>query len=95
MAMNGDHQIMGGSALTTIALIVERIMAVKTIAEQLEEVQTAITEVMAGQEVSRDGKTLRMADLPALERREKRLLVLYNRSQGRGSRHNIVLIRRD
>ncbi|WP_319406171.1 hypothetical protein [uncultured Desulfosarcina sp.] len=69
-------------------------MAVKTTLEQLEEVQVAISQVMDGQEVSRDGKTWRMADLPALERREKTLLARYRREQGTGSRQNIGLMRR-
>jgi len=64
-------------------------MAVKTTLEQLEEVQTAISQVMQAQEVGRSGKTHRLADLNALQAREKMLLAKYNREQGRGSRQNI------
>lgn len=64
-------------------------MAVKTTIEQLEEVQTAISQVLQAQEVSRGGKTHRLAELNALQAREKLLLARYKREQGRGSRQNI------
>lgn len=69
-------------------------MPVKTILEQLEEVQAAITKVMDGQDVAIDGKRHTLADLAALERREIRLLSRYNRQLKRGSRYNIGLKRR-
>ena len=69
-------------------------MAVKTILEQLEEVQTAISAVMNGQEVVVNGKRHTLANLDALGRRETRLMAKYNRQQGRGSRFNTGLMRR-
>lgn len=50
-------------------------MALKTIREQLEEVQTAISALMTSQEYKLpDGRTLRRVDLEALQKREDALL---------------------
>lgn len=59
-------------------------MALKTTLEQLEEVQAAITSVMAGQDVTIDGKRLSRADLDALSKREEILLARYKSEQGTG-----------
>jgi hypothetical protein len=59
-------------------------MPIKTTMEQIEEVQTAITNVMAGQEVSIRGKVFRMADLSALGKREEQLLARYRAETGSG-----------
>lgn len=60
-------------------------MAIKTTLEQLEEVQTAISKVMTGHEVAGpNGRRLRLADLPALEAREEKLLARYHREQAGG-----------
>ncbi len=70
-------------------------MAVKTTLEQLEEVQSAISAVMSGQEVAVGGKRMRMADLDALNKREEMLLARYNNEQGRGMTAVTGLIKRD
>ena len=71
-------------------------MAVKTTLEQLEEVQTAITKVMAGQSGSWDGKMLTMADLSVLTTRETMLLKRYKAETGTGGiRINTGIIKRD
>ena len=57
-------------------------MAIKTTLSQIEEVQTAISKVMAGQSVSIDGASVTMADLAKLELREQRLLRQYRVEQG-------------
>lgn len=49
-------------------------MALKTIREQLEEVQTAITTVMTGQAYSINGRSMTRADLKALQDREEYLM---------------------
>jgi hypothetical protein len=59
-------------------------MALKTTLEQLEEVQAAITKVMAGQDVTIDGMRLSRANLADLERREEKLLTRYKSEQGTG-----------
>lgn len=59
-------------------------MAIKTTVEQLEEVQAAITKVMAGQDVTIDGKRITRADLAALSAREDKLLARYKSEQGTG-----------
>ena len=63
-------------------------MAIKTTLEQIEEVQMAISAVMSGQEVRSGGKSLRMADLPALQQREEMLLARYRSEQGGGLTKN-------
>ncbi len=70
-------------------------MAIKTTLEQIEEVQAAITMVMAGQEVAAMGKKWVMADLAALETREEKLLARYRRENGGGLSINYGLLRRD
>lgn len=70
-------------------------MAIKTTLEQIEEVQAAITRVMAGQEVRSMGKSLRLADLPALEKREEKLLARYRSEQGGGLSVNTGYLARD
>lgn len=57
-------------------------MALKTTAEQLEEVQAAITKVMSGQSVTIDGETITRADLGALQNREDRLLSRHRQETG-------------
>jgi hypothetical protein len=59
-------------------------MALKTTLEQLEEVQTAITAVMSGQDVTIGDKRLSRADLNALSVREEKLLARYKSEQGTG-----------
>ena len=55
---------------------------IKSIADQLEEVQTAITTIMTkGQAYGIGGRTLTRADMAWLERREERLRRLYEREQ--------------
>ena len=48
--------------------------ALKTVREQLIEVQTAITAVMTGQKYEIAGRSLSRADLDALNKREEQLL---------------------
>lgn len=57
-------------------------MAIKTTLEQIEEVQAAITKVMAGQDVTLNGKRLTYANLTALEAREEKLLARYRAETG-------------
>ena len=52
-------------------------MAILTIAAQLEEVQTAITAVMAGQSFTIDGVQFTRASLTALQQREEYLQKQY------------------
>jgi hypothetical protein len=59
-------------------------MAIKTTVEQLEEVQAAITKVMAGQDVTIEGTRVTRADLAALTAREDKLLARYKSEQGTG-----------
>ncbi len=70
-------------------------MALKTTLEQLEEVQSAISNVMTGQEVFIAGKRFTLANLKDLEAREQRLLARYHQEQGRGMAINYGLPRRD
>lgn len=49
-------------------------MALKTVREQLEEVQAAISAVMTGQSYSIGGRNLSRADLKSLQERETYLL---------------------
>lgn len=60
-------------------------MPIKTIAEQLEEVQNAITAVMDGQSYSFKGRSLTLADLNTLQAREKYLRAEYNRENANHS----------
>ena len=57
-------------------------MAVKTTLEQLEEVQTAISAVMAGQSYMIDGFQFTRANLKSLTDREVMLQKRYNRESG-------------
>lgn len=70
-------------------------MAVKTTLSQLEEVQAAITKVMSGQSGSWGGKSVTMADLDALSKREEILMRRYSLEQGRGARINTGILKRD
>lgn len=70
-------------------------MAIKTTLEQLEEVQAAITAVMDGQEVRRGGKSLRMADLEWLSKREEMLLNRYRGENGGGMTAVTGILKRD
>lgn len=56
-------------------------MPVKTTEEQLIEVQTAITAVMAGQSYTIDGVTVTRANLRELTEREKYLQAQYQSTQ--------------
>jgi len=56
------------------------LMPVKTVEEQLIEVQNAITAVMAGQSYTIDGVTVTKANLRELTEREKYLLQRYEAS---------------
>ena len=55
-------------------------MAILTIEQQLEEVQTAITAVMGGQSFTLDGVTFNRASLKALQEREEYLQKQYAKS---------------
>jgi len=57
-------------------------MAIKTVAEQLEEVQAAITAVLLNQSYTLDGRTVTRANLDALQKREEYLTRRYNASTG-------------
>lgn len=58
-------------------------MAVKTVTEQLEEVQGAITAVLTGnQSYTLDGRAVSRANLNDLQAREEYLLKRYNSEQG-------------
>lgn len=70
-------------------------MAIKTTLEQIEEVQSAISNIMLGQEVTQNGKALKMADLDALQRRETMLLKRYRAQQGGGFSVNAVRLSRE
>ena len=57
-------------------------MAIETILEQLERVQTAIKKIESGaQAYSHAGRSLTRADLPRLYEREEKLLSLYKEEQ--------------
>ena len=56
----------------------------RTTAEQLDEVQTAITRVLKGQSWSADGVTYTLADLAALQAREEALLKRHRAEQPAG-----------
>ena len=49
-------------------------MALKTVREQLIEVQAAISAVMTGQKYEISGRSLSRADLDSLNKREEQLL---------------------
>lgn len=71
-------------------------MAIKTTLEQIEEVQAAITKVMAGQDITLGGKRLTYANLTALEAREQTLLARYRAETRTGGLSiNIGTHRRD
>jgi len=61
-------------------------MTVKTYAEQLEEVQTAITNVLTGAQsmTDGDGRAVTQANLETLYKAEQRLRVLADREAGGG-----------
>lgn len=60
-------------------------MAIKTTTEQLEEVQAAITAVMAGQSYKLDGTiSVTKANLAELTKREEMLLSRYRRENRSG-----------
>jgi len=46
----------------------------KTLGQQLDEVQEAITKALQGQNVSADGKSVELPSLALLQKREKELL---------------------
>ena len=58
-------------------------MAIKTIEEQLEEVQSAITALLSGVEsYTIDGNTFRRSSLGDLQKREEYLRNKYSQSTG-------------
>jgi len=57
-------------------------MAVKTTLEQIEEVQAAITKVMASQSYMIGDASVQRAKLEALTKREQMLLAKYAKEQG-------------
>lgn len=59
-------------------------MAIKTTLEQLEEVQTAISSVLKGQDVTVDGVRVTLANLNELTAREQILLNRYKAETGTG-----------
>jgi len=61
-------------------------MAIKTTLSQIEEVQTAITAVMAGQSYKIGNMTYTRASLSSLQEREDSLLTRYYREQGNNPR---------
>jgi len=64
----------------------------RTTAEQLEEVQAAISRVLKGQSWSADGVTYTLADLAALQAREEAVLKRYRSEQPAGGGLTINLI---
>ena len=56
-------------------------MALKTVREQLEEVQAAISAVMTGQKYEIGGRSLSRADLDSLNEREEQLIKRANAGQ--------------
>lgn len=68
-------------------------MAIKTVTEQLEEVQAAITKVLEAQEAGIGDKRILRARLGALEAREKRLLNLYRQEQEGGFTNKVEFTR--
>ena len=56
-------------------------MALKTVREQLEEVQEAISAVMTGQKYEISGRSLSRADLDALNKREEQLIKRANNGE--------------
>lgn len=68
---------------------------VKSTLEQLEEVQSAISKVMEGQDVQMGNKRVSLADLSVLQQREDTLLRRHRIETGKGgSRINIGTMRR-
>jgi len=57
-------------------------MALLTVAEQLEQVQAAITAVLLNQSYTLDGRTVTRANLDALQRREEYLTKRYKAETG-------------
>lgn len=57
-------------------------MPLQSTLTQLENVQTAIDNVLAGQSVSFEGVSVTLANLSVLEARETRLMKQYRREQG-------------
>ncbi len=57
-------------------------MAIKTITEQIEEVQAAITKCLNTQSYTLGDASVQRARLKDLEARETRLLGEYNKQQG-------------
>ena len=56
-------------------------MALKTVREQLEEVQAAISAVMTGQKYEIGGRSLSRADLDSLNKREEQLIKRANNGE--------------
>jgi len=56
-------------------------LALKTVREQLEEVQAAISAVMTGQKYEIAGRSLSRADLDSLNEREEQLIKRANSGQ--------------
>lgn len=69
-------------------------MAIKTIAQQLEETQCAISAIKAGAQSYKMGDvTVQKADLSVLIKDEARLRALHNRSRRNGGRIRLNLSR--
>ncbi|MCP4103877.1 MAG: hypothetical protein GY750_21030 [Lentisphaerae bacterium] len=64
-------------------------MALKTTAEQLEELQGAISAVMAMQSYTLDGRTVTYANLANLEAREERLEKKLAKENGKRPRVSV------
>jgi len=64
-------------------------VALKTTLEQLQEVQDAISAVMAGQAYSIGGRSVTKANLDALHEREKYLEQKYYREQAGATRNRV------
>lgn len=69
-------------------------MAIKTTLEQIEEVQAAITKVMAGQSAMMNGRQVTLANLESLTARESLLLARYKTEQGSAIYRNKGVIQR-
>lgn len=69
-------------------------MALKTTLEQLEEVEAAISAVLAGKSYSIDGRSVTREDLDALSKREEILRERYQREQNPGPRVNVGIPKR-
>jgi hypothetical protein len=71
-------------------------VAIQTTLQQLEEVQTAISNILTyGQAINSAGRALTNADLDALTRREKYLMDRYRSEGNQGLTANVGVMKRD